>query len=87
MVIDTKMLNTEHTIIEKRNIRILATPAPTLLGLPTELQLHIITYLNYPSSLALSQTNRQLHSIVPIETPKTPTQKMAFLNAVETWQQ
>ncbi|KAJ5396849.1 hypothetical protein N7509_004962 [Penicillium cosmopolitanum] len=82
------MLNIEHEVLEKRSIRILAVPpsSPTLLGLPAELQLHIISHLDYPSSLALSQTNKQLHCIVPVQSPRTSAQKMAFLNAVETWQ-
>jgi hypothetical protein len=83
-----KMLNIKHEVLEKRSIRILAVPpiSPTLLGLPAELQLHIISHLDYPSSLALSQTNRQLRCIVPVQSPRTSAQKMAFLNAVETWQ-
>ncbi|KAJ5111162.1 hypothetical protein N7532_001697 [Penicillium argentinense] len=81
------MINIEHAIIEKRNLRLTANPIePFLLAIPIELQLHIISFLDYPSSLALSHANKQLHSMIPVETPKTSTQKMAFLTAVETWQ-
>jgi len=82
------MLQTERTICEKQTIRILAIPpiSPTLLTLPTELQLHIISYLDYPSALAISQINNRFRSIVQVESPQSSVQKMVFLNAMETWQ-
>lgn len=82
------MLQTERTICEQQTIRILAIPpiSPTLLNLPIELQLHIISYLDYPSTLAMSQVNKPFRAIIPVETPQSSVQKMVFLNAMETWQ-
>lgn len=57
----------------------------TLLDLPTELQLYIIRFLDYPSSVALLQTNRRFRTIVPIEPPTTGEQKLSYLLAMELW--
>lgn len=57
----------------------------TLLDLPTELQLYIITFLDYPSSVALSHTNQRFRTIVPIEPPTTEEQKLSVLLAMELW--
>ena len=59
--------------------------AVRLLDLPTEIQLQIISYLGYPSCLALSQTNSFFKSMITVEKPTTSEQKLLFLCAAENW--
>lgn len=59
--------------------------ATTLLDLPTELLLCITKFLDFPSSVAFSHTNRSLRTILPIEPPTTRDRKLSFLLAVELW--
>ncbi|CAG8022057.1 unnamed protein product [Penicillium salamii] len=61
------------------------TTTTTLLGLPTEIQLHIIKFLDYPSSIALSHTNQSFRAIVPTEPPTTNEQKLSLLLDMEKW--
>lgn len=59
--------------------------AVRLLDLPTEIHLQIISYLSYPSCLALSQTSSFFRSIIMVEKPTTADQKLLFLCAAENW--
>ncbi|CAG7940420.1 unnamed protein product [Penicillium salamii] len=61
------------------------TTTTTLLGLPTEIQLYIIKFLDYPSSIALSHTNQRFRVIVPKEPPWTHGQFMSLLLDMERW--
>lgn len=56
-----------------------------LVNLPTELLLQIISYVEYPSSLALSQSNKLFRGIVTLEMPTTSEQKLSLLCALEKW--
>lgn len=59
--------------------------ALTLFDLPTELHLQIFDCLDYPSCLALAQTNSFFRSRVTVEKPITLEQKLLFLCATENW--
>lgn len=56
-------------------------PATELLGLPTEMILEIIIYLDYLSCLALLQTNSCFKSMITL----TSERKLLFLCEAETW--
>ncbi|KAL4802014.1 hypothetical protein BDV18DRAFT_148056 [Aspergillus unguis] len=56
-----------------------------LLGLPTELYLQIVTYLDFPGRIALSQTNTRFRSIIKVERRPTPEQRRSFICAAECW--
>ena len=59
--------------------------AVTLFDLPPELHLQIFTYLDYPTCLALSQTNVYFRSMIAVEKPTTSESKLSFLCAAENW--
>ncbi|CAG8363187.1 unnamed protein product [Penicillium salamii] len=68
-----------------RELIVMASITTTLLDLPTELHLHIIKFLDYPSSFALSHTNQRFRAILPMEPPETREEKLSFLLAIELW--
>lgn len=71
--------------INELKLLAMASITTTIFDLPIELLLHIINYLDYPSSVALLHTNRSFRSIVPVQPPMTAEQKLSFLCAIELW--
>jgi hypothetical protein len=63
----------------------MASPSVTLLDLPAELLLQIISEVDYPSSVALSHTNLLFRSMIKVEEPTEPEQKRLLLYALENW--
>ncbi|KAL5364282.1 hypothetical protein BJX96DRAFT_157081 [Aspergillus floccosus] len=63
----------------------MAQSAVRLLDLPTEIHLQIISYLGYPSCLALSQTSSFFRSMIAVGKPLTSEQKLSFLCTAENW--
>jgi hypothetical protein len=61
------------------------SPAVNIGILSIEMHLEIINYLDYPSSVALSQVSRYFRSTVSVRPPVTPQQKLLFLRGVEMW--
>lgn len=59
--------------------------AVTLFDLPLELHLKILSCLDYPTCLALSQANVFFRSIITVEKPSTSAQKVSFLCTAENW--
>ncbi|PYH91332.1 hypothetical protein BO71DRAFT_486377 [Aspergillus ellipticus CBS 707.79] len=59
--------------------------ATTLASPPTELQLHIVEFVEYPARLALIQTNRHFRSIVKVARPTAKAQKFSYLIIAENW--
>ncbi|GAD94523.1 hypothetical protein PVAR5_3149 [Paecilomyces variotii No. 5] len=58
----------------------------TFQDLPVELHLQISDFLDYPTRLILSQTNRYFRSLVKVERPTTVEQQGLYLCAIETWE-
>ncbi|CAG8918188.1 unnamed protein product [Penicillium salamii] len=63
----------------------ITTTTTTLLGLPTEIQLNIIKFLDRLSSIALSHTNQRFRAIVPTKPPTSHDQKLSLLLDMERW--
>ncbi|CAK97344.1 uncharacterized protein An15g05590 [Aspergillus niger] len=50
-----------------------------------ELQIQVIEYLDYPSLVVLSQTSQYFRSIVQVQSPMTPQQKLSYIFVAENW--
>ncbi|KAL4930129.1 F-box protein [Aspergillus undulatus] len=61
------------------------TTGATLSKLPVELYLEIFSYLDYPSSLALSQTCTNFRAKAKVEAPTTRAQKALYLSHLECY--
>ncbi|KAJ5396632.1 hypothetical protein N7509_004745 [Penicillium cosmopolitanum] len=57
-----------------------------VLDLPVELQLIIISFLDDPSALALSQSCTIYREIIKVEWPKKDENKLLHLAAMQTWE-
>lgn len=57
----------------------------TLIDLPIEIHLLFLSHLDYPTRLILSYTNTFFRSIITVEKPTTPEQKLSYLFAAVTW--
>jgi hypothetical protein len=71
--------------VKTPNFLMVQRSVPTLLDLPIEIYLQIIGFLDYPSCLALSQTDSFFRALVTVDKPTTSEQKLLYLCTAENW--